>query len=344
MYYVLVKTLPEKLSTFIPHIIEHCVLWNKDIALEEFFFRTFGFTWITCTSFEVQDKISKEDCLQRLFLKIDPKIYEYENGVIKKELGIYDTDDEWFTVLSQIYWHYDTELYKDTEYADIARYHEKYYILDNIVFFDEDWKVIDLHHNLTVASPSKLDMTTLRHNFQFATNKKRVFTLSSHTWENVVFMYFVCNLFNYYHVKKKRYELWEYDFTKYSWGMSMLDIYFRGPALDEHIVPKDFFEAFKAAFIEKMRDWYHNKPLSYWILYNKMIVSDEDVKSFINWLDYGDIVKVITKPIQAYTGSLEERYERANAFQERIGQPPMVFSDFSVMYEKYLKDIDALKK
>lgn len=343
MYHILVKTIPHNLSIFLSHIVEHSILWNKKTSLEEFFFRSTGYTSFTHTRFEVQNNISKHDIVQKLLWNIDQDVYEYEKKILKKELSIYQKD-EWAIILSQIYGYADFDIYQDTDFNTVAMYHKTYYKPENIVLYDENRKVIGEQPCLKEASSTKLDLSTLKHYFQSSVNKNRVYILSADTWKNVIFMYFLCNLFNYNYTKKKRYELWEYDFKSYSGGMTMKDIYFRWPPIDEYIVTKEFFSGFKSAFIEKIKEWYHNKPLAYWILYNKQIVTDEAISSFIEHLNYNDIISIMTKPLEQFDDSLKAKWDRANEFQQYTQQSTISFDDFSKLHSDYIHQIELLKK
>lgn len=52
----------------------------------------------------------------------------------------------------------------------------------------------------------------------------------------------------------------------------------------------------------------------------------------------------MTKLVEQHNNSIQEKYQRASEFQISIGEEPMSYEQFTIMYTTYLKGLEWINK
>lgn len=142
-YHIYLLTPPSQSSTYLPHLIEHCVLWGIRDGKE--YFEALqssaeSYTYYTCFTLDCETAQELDNFCDRICKNIPDNIIRYEAAVLKKEIAY----PHYFGLLiSKIGKHLYGPQYKYTETGRLSRqvlreYHAKFYQKQKFIVLERD--------------------------------------------------------------------------------------------------------------------------------------------------------------------------------------------------------------
>jgi hypothetical protein len=136
-------TPPHQLSTYIPHLIEHAVLWG--IASGKEYFKNLkytaeNYTYYTCFIIDVADEQELSEFWDRITQPLSKKVIKYEKEVLRQELHYPQYTQRLIDrIWKKLFWkNFQYSRVSKSTYSAINQYHSNYYQIDKMIVAERD--------------------------------------------------------------------------------------------------------------------------------------------------------------------------------------------------------------
>jgi hypothetical protein len=206
IYHIYIYTPLHQLSTYIPHLIEHTVLWG--IANGKEYFKSLkytaeNYTYYTCFTINVADEQEFSEFCDCITQPLSKKVIKYEREVLKQELHYPQYTQRLIDrIWKKLFWkNFQYSRVSKSTYSAINKYHSNYYQIDNMIVAERD----------LVSQEIKASIISYSDSFDISLQweKERVFT----TTHSVIWLFInemLQKLFDDYLNFSTRYIGWKY--------------------------------------------------------------------------------------------------------------------------------------
>ncbi len=162
MYHIYLYTPLYKNWNFIPHIIEHSVFWKVS---ENNFFKyksidAWCYIYHSYFILNTNEKKELNDFIKQILSTISKETIKYEHKVIKEESKNKNYSQKLIWKIGKIlYW--NTFKYSNSDkiiYSKIQKYHEKYYVKNNIIILENNTKFYEKKLNSNLDLYKKIEI------------------------------------------------------------------------------------------------------------------------------------------------------------------------------------------
>jgi len=259
-------------SKMIPHLVEHCI-WHSALNLDDFFEFLYWLDGVINTDysyFEFDKRINYDDAIEKLTKQITKESFLYEKDIIKQELEDVRYDQRIYEYVVRKYLDPDFFMnkYEKVSRNDVKDYHEKYYVSENMIAVDDEFKILKQWFKIEKSNSAVQKISKCLLNFE--DDKYLTFIWKKTDWTWYWEMYFFFRILCFYWAYSQRWQKGEYYylepyFYEYEDNCIVLIWDYNYSQLNEK-----FFEGWKKYIINMFEAWYFKEKFFlneyfYWI-------------------------------------------------------------------------------
>lgn len=208
------------------------------------------------TYFEYDDWVKPDEIIRILTAPVTKKAFEYEKTILLEELSDISYGQNLYETIVKKLINPKISLnnFSDILRADAKIYHENYYIPQNIIIVDKNYKILHQWFKKLTNQPSRSDFFSFWLKFQW--DKYKVIGGKNISATNYRKLYFIFWMISFYCTKIFRREKQQYyhldtfshSFNNYHWVVL--------PSVDLSEISQTFFKYWKEYIIKMFSNWY----------------------------------------------------------------------------------------
>jgi len=259
-------------SKMIPHLVEHCI-WHSVLNLDDFFEFLYWLDGVINTDysyFEFDKRINYDDAIEKLTKQITKESFLYEKDIIKQELEDVRYDQRIYEYVVRKYLDPDFFMnkYEKVSWNDVKDYHEKYYVSENMIAVDDEFKILKQWFKIEKSNSAVQKISKCLLNFE--DDKYLTFIWKKTDWTWYWEMYFFFRILCFYWAYSQRWQKGEYYYLEpyfYEYEDNCIVLIWD---YDYSQLNEKFFEGWKKYIINMFEAWYFKEKFFlneyfYWI-------------------------------------------------------------------------------